>query len=183
MAEIRTVSSRLYARTKFSRLTRWQAANLHYVVAEPGIAELSELPEGWGLLVREGETLQRGGSSHLAPRDRVAALEFAHADRRKRDARGAAGVRGRARASKTCPKRNKQAVALSFPPAREGSPMSNVPNQQQVNLQIRYDETNAKYANQVLLNTTAEEVYLDFSPGIVQAGQGRRCSRSTPASS
>jgi hypothetical protein len=46
--------------------------------------------------------------------------------------------------------------------------MSNVPNQQQqVNLQVRYDETNAKYANQVLLNTTAEEVYLDFSPGIV----------------
>lgn len=50
--------------------------------------------------------------------------------------------------------------------------MSNVPNQQQVNLQVRYDETNAKYANQVLLNTTAEEVYLDFSPGIVQGGQG-----------
>src|ERR1700753_968854 len=51
--------------------------------------------------------------------------------------------------------------------------MSNVPNQQQqVNLQIRYDETNAKYANQVLLNTTAEEVDLDFSPGIVAGGQG-----------
>lgn len=51
--------------------------------------------------------------------------------------------------------------------------MSNVPNQQQqVNLQVRYDETNAKYANQVLLNTTAEEVYLDFSPGIVAGGQG-----------
>lgn len=25
----------------------------------------------------------------------------------------------------------------------------------------------ARYANQVLLNTTAEEVYLDFSPGVV----------------
>ena len=50
--------------------------------------------------------------------------------------------------------------------------MSNVPNQsgqpqQQVNLQVRYDESNAKYANQVLLNSTAEEVYLDFSAGIV----------------
>lgn len=52
--------------------------------------------------------------------------------------------------------------------------MSNFPNQSgqqpQVNLQIRYDDTSAKYANQVLLNTTAEEVYLDFSPGIVSDG-------------
>lgn len=47
--------------------------------------------------------------------------------------------------------------------------MSNVPNfqQQQMNLQVRYDDMSAKYANQVLLNTTAEECYLDFSPGIV----------------
>jgi hypothetical protein len=46
--------------------------------------------------------------------------------------------------------------------------MSNVPNQQQqVNLQVRYDDMNARYANQVLLNTTAEECYLDFSPGVV----------------
>src|SRR4051812_5460930 len=48
--------------------------------------------------------------------------------------------------------------------------MSNVMNpqqQQQMNLQIRYDDLNAKYANQVLLNTTAEECYLDFSPGVV----------------
>jgi len=44
--------------------------------------------------------------------------------------------------------------------------MSNVPTQP-VNLQIRYEDMSAKYANQVLLNTTAEEIYLDFSPGIV----------------
>ena len=52
--------------------------------------------------------------------------------------------------------------------------MSNVPNQQQqVNLQVRYDDMNAKYANQVLLNATAEECYLDFSPGVVMnAGTG-----------
>lgn len=47
--------------------------------------------------------------------------------------------------------------------------MSNNPNpqQKQVNVQIRYDELTARYANQVLLNTTAEEVYLDFSPGVI----------------
>ena len=55
--------------------------------------------------------------------------------------------------------------------------MSNIPNQQsqqqQVPLQIRYDDLNSRYANQVLLNTTAEEIYLDFSPGVVMdRGQG-----------
>ena len=52
--------------------------------------------------------------------------------------------------------------------------MSNVPNQpfgqqqqQQIPVQVRYEDMSARYANQVLLNTTAEEVYLDFSPGVV----------------
>jgi hypothetical protein len=51
--------------------------------------------------------------------------------------------------------------------------MSNIPNQgfgqqqQQIPLQVRYEDMSARYANQVLLNTTAEEVYLDFSPGVV----------------
>lgn len=50
-------------------------------------------------------------------------------------------------------------------------PMSNPANSQpQMNLQIRYDNLSAKYANQVLLNTTAEECYLDFSPGVVMDG-------------
>lgn len=60
VAEMRTLSGQLHARTKFARLARWQAANLHYVVAEPGIAEVSELPAGWGLLLREE------GELHLA---------------------------------------------------------------------------------------------------------------------
>lgn len=52
--------------------------------------------------------------------------------------------------------------------------MSNFPNQQQqVNLQVRYDEQNARYANQVLLNATAEEIFLDFSPGVVNTGPGQ----------
>jgi hypothetical protein len=47
--------------------------------------------------------------------------------------------------------------------------MSNIPAQpqQQVPLQIRYEEMTARYANQVLLNTTAEECYLEFSPGVI----------------
>ncbi len=47
--------------------------------------------------------------------------------------------------------------------------MSNIPSQpqQQLPLQIRYEDMTARYANQVLLNTTAEECYLDFSPGVI----------------
>lgn len=48
--------------------------------------------------------------------------------------------------------------------------MSNQPNQpqqQQLPLQIRYEELTTRYANQVLVNTTAEECYLDFSGGVI----------------
>lgn len=56
LAEMENLSGRLHARTKFSRLARWKAANLHYVVAEPGVARPCELPAGWGLLERaEGD--------------------------------------------------------------------------------------------------------------------------------
>ncbi|MGV3533194.1 MAG: DUF3467 domain-containing protein [Chthoniobacteraceae bacterium] len=46
--------------------------------------------------------------------------------------------------------------------------MSNTPNnQQQMNLQIRYEDMTGRYANQVMLNTTAEECYLDFSSAVI----------------
>jgi hypothetical protein len=54
--------------------------------------------------------------------------------------------------------------------------MSNPQTQQQpLNLQIRYEDMTARYANQALVSTTAEEVYLDFSSGIIMdrgAGAG-----------
>ena len=45
-------------------------------------------------------------------------------------------------------------------------PMSNQPSNQQV-LQVRYDDLKASYANHVLVSVGAEEVYLDFTSGIV----------------
>ncbi|MHA3772334.1 DUF3467 domain-containing protein [Verrucomicrobiota bacterium sgz303538] len=48
--------------------------------------------------------------------------------------------------------------------------MSNVPNQPGqpgMNLQIRYEDMTARYANQVMLNTTAEECFFDFSSGVI----------------
>jgi hypothetical protein len=57
-AEHGALTRRLHTCTKFSRLARWHAANLHYVVAEPEVARPSELPAGWGLLVRREESLE-----------------------------------------------------------------------------------------------------------------------------
>ncbi len=44
--------------------------------------------------------------------------------------------------------------------------MSNQPSSQQV-LQVRYDDLKACYANHVLVSVGSEEVYLDFTSGIV----------------
>lgn len=56
--EIAALTRRLHSCTKFSRLARWRAANLHYVVAEPEVARPSELPGGWGLLERRENGLE-----------------------------------------------------------------------------------------------------------------------------
>jgi hypothetical protein len=57
IAEMERFATRLHAQTKFDDLLRWRAANLCYLVAEPEVAAVHELPAGWGLLVRAGETL------------------------------------------------------------------------------------------------------------------------------
>ncbi len=56
--EVRLLARRLHAQTKFADLIRWRAANLHYVVAEAGVAKVHELPAGWGLLVHGDGVLQ-----------------------------------------------------------------------------------------------------------------------------
>ncbi len=55
--EMRQLSDRLHANTKFDRLTKYGAANLFYVVAEPNLVIPASLPCGWGLLERLGEEL------------------------------------------------------------------------------------------------------------------------------
>lgn len=57
MREIRQLSDRLHGNTKFDRLTKYGAANLFYVVAEPDTVSLHVLPCGWGLLERTGDDL------------------------------------------------------------------------------------------------------------------------------
>ena len=58
VAEIEKLTSRLHAQTKFDDLLRWRAANLFYVVAEPGLFATHELPAGWGLLTRRETGLE-----------------------------------------------------------------------------------------------------------------------------
>jgi hypothetical protein len=41
------------------------------------------------------------------------------------------------------------------------------PQQQQQQIQVKYEDLTARYSNHVLLNTGQEELYLDFSSGIV----------------
>jgi hypothetical protein len=58
LEDIRRLARRLHANTKFDRLVKWGAANLFWVVAEPGMIAMHELPAGWGLLLREDDTLR-----------------------------------------------------------------------------------------------------------------------------
>jgi hypothetical protein len=52
-----TLSRQLHGQTKMENLYRWNAANLHYLVVEPGLVADHEIPVGWGLLVREESRL------------------------------------------------------------------------------------------------------------------------------
>ncbi|NBV85894.1 MAG: hypothetical protein EBS01_06455 [Verrucomicrobia bacterium] len=58
VSEMNALASQLHIRTKFARLMRWRAANVLYVVAEPGVAFSHELPAGWGLLERHEDGLR-----------------------------------------------------------------------------------------------------------------------------
>ena len=58
LRDIQRLHSRLHANTKFDRLVRWGAANLFWIVADPGIIAEHEMPAGWGLLLRRGGVLE-----------------------------------------------------------------------------------------------------------------------------
>jgi hypothetical protein len=77
-AELRTAQRKLHEGTKFAKLGRWRAARLLYVVAEAGILDPAEVPDGWGLLVRCGDGLNLVHQPCFNPtslEERVALLE------------------------------------------------------------------------------------------------------------
>jgi hypothetical protein len=64
---LQTLKFQLHGQTKMENLLRWNAANLHYLVVEPGIAQTHEIPSGWGLLVRSGTRLEQVILPEFAP--------------------------------------------------------------------------------------------------------------------
>jgi hypothetical protein len=56
--EIAVAKRGIMTGTKFDRLFPYGLANLHYLVVENKLIEPHELPIGWGLLIRMGDTLQ-----------------------------------------------------------------------------------------------------------------------------
>lgn len=45
--------------------------------------------------------------------------------------------------------------------------MANDPASKQVKIQVKYEDMTARYANQVVVTTGQEEIFLDFSSGLV----------------
>lgn len=45
--------------------------------------------------------------------------------------------------------------------------MANDPNQKQMKIQVKYEDMTARYANQVVLTSGQEELFLDFSSGLI----------------
>lgn len=77
-AEFRIAQRKLHECTKFAKLGRWRAASLLYLVAEDGLFAPFELPDGWGLLVRRGASLELAIKPCLhetTPAERVALVE------------------------------------------------------------------------------------------------------------
>lgn len=58
IAELALWQERLVHGTKFAKLFRWRAADYLYLVSEDGIFAEAEVPAGWGLLVRRGDSLE-----------------------------------------------------------------------------------------------------------------------------
>jgi hypothetical protein len=77
-SEYQTAQRKLHEGTKFAKLARWRAASLLYVVAEPGLFQAHEVPDGWGLLERRGAGLElmiKPCLNETTPEERVALVE------------------------------------------------------------------------------------------------------------
>ena len=59
LAELETLQRRMLRGTKFSKLFRYRCADFLFLVVEDGIFAEAEIPAGWGLLVRDGESVRR----------------------------------------------------------------------------------------------------------------------------
>lgn len=58
LLELECVQRRVVRGTKFSKMFRYRCADFLYLVVEEGIFAEAEIPAGWGLLVRAGDSLR-----------------------------------------------------------------------------------------------------------------------------
>ncbi len=78
LSELATLQTRVLKGTKFSKMFRYCCADFLYLVVEENIFAPAEIPAGWGLLVRQGETLRLARpplALAAAPEQRLAVLE------------------------------------------------------------------------------------------------------------
>ncbi|MBL9209697.1 MAG: hypothetical protein JNL92_04470 [Opitutaceae bacterium] len=79
LAELETMQRRMLRGTKFSKLFRYRCADFLFLVVEEGIFAEAEIPAGWGLLVRDGDSVRRARPPvplDSSPEQRVALLEM-----------------------------------------------------------------------------------------------------------
>ena len=114
-AALRIAERKFLEGTKFARLFRWRSASLLYLVTEDELLDPTELPEGWGWLVRRGDALELRARPCLrdtTPAERVALVERITAALAARErVRAAAALSG---CSGTTP--------AATPPATPGGP-------------------------------------------------------------
>ncbi|MSU22518.1 MAG: hypothetical protein EXS32_01710 [Opitutus sp.] len=78
LAELATLQARVLKGTKFSKMFRYRCADFLYLVVAENIFAEAEIPAGWGLLVRRGESLALARppvSLEAAEEQRIALLE------------------------------------------------------------------------------------------------------------
>ena len=78
LTQMTRLQRRLYHHVKFETITRYRCANLFYLVVEPEIVTVAEVPVGWGLLVRLDDALeirQRPTLQACPPVDRLTLLQ------------------------------------------------------------------------------------------------------------
>ena len=57
LKKLATLQARVLQGTKFSKMLRYRCADFLYLVVEDNIFSEAEIPAGWGLLVRRGDSL------------------------------------------------------------------------------------------------------------------------------
>lgn len=78
LTQMAHLQNRLYRHVKFETMSRYRCANLFYLVVEPNIVTVAEVPVGWGLLMRDGDTFElrcRPTWHACSPQDRLVTLQ------------------------------------------------------------------------------------------------------------